>query len=70
MASSSSLDLDHWLASLQLSQFAARIIDYGCEDLAFLRQMELDEVEEMCDTVEMKKPVQERKFCRSLGFVD
>jgi hypothetical protein len=31
--------------------------------------MELDEVEEMCDTVEMK-PVQERKFCRSLGFVD
>ena len=59
--------LANWLASKQLGQFAARIIDYGCEDLEFLRQMELDEVEEMADAVKMK-PVQERKLCRSLGW--
>jgi hypothetical protein len=59
--------LASWLASQQLGQFAARIVDYGCEDLEFLRQMELDEVEEMAEAVKMK-PVQERKLCRSLGW--
>ena len=59
--------LANWLAAHQLGQFAERIFEYGCEDLEFLRQMELEEVEEMADAVKMK-PVQERKLCRSLGW--
>ena len=45
--------------------FAAAIVAYGCEDIDFMRQMDADEVIEMCEAVEMP-PEQQRILATAL----
>ena len=45
--------------------FAAAIVEHGCETIAFMRQMDADEVIEMCEAVEMP-PEQQRILATAL----
>ena len=68
MASSGSVgaqSLEGWLRGYQLHRFAAALSEAGCEDAAFLRGMDDEDVAEMCAEAGMKR-MQKKRFVKAV----